>query len=102
MCGSSSLIDATSVTELVPTAKTCGSVRFPRELVVPHSNHPAAALPPVLIVPCSSAEPAVTAVAPFVVMDGVPVSEYAATAPNKNIDTMIPKVREKFIDYPPW
>src|SRR5207245_5565236 len=50
-----------------------------------------------------AASPAVVNVlmSPFV-MDGVPVSEYAATVPNKNIDTIIPKVREKFTDYPPW
>src|SRR6266581_8642560 len=113
-----------TATAVVPLGMVCASVRLPSDVDVPQSNHTMTEPPPGLTLPFRVAPLDVTAVAspvvattfvagaaspavvnvlmsPFV-MDGVPVSEYAATAPNKNIDTMIPKVREKFIDYPPW
>lgn len=101
-------IDATKVIVAEPSEKICGSVRLPRELVVPHSNHPAEETPPGTRVPFKVAEFDVTAVASFVVADAVllePVDpvlvcEYPVSAPNNDIHINNPKHRVNLM-FPP-
>src|ERR1051326_3184658 len=96
-------MDATNVIVSEPLEKIWGSVRFPKEAVVPHSNHPAEETPPGTRVPFKVAEFGVTAVASFVVAEAVlPVEpvlvcEYPASTPNDNAHTNIPKHRANLI-----
>src|SRR5437899_1549730 len=84
-------MEATNVTAVVPAVKICASVRLPKEVVFPHSNHAALVLPAGLMVPCNSAELEVIPAASFVAMDGLLSSEYPATALNKSTQKRIPK-----------
>ena len=96
------LSDAASVIVEELSEKTCGSVRLPSELVVPHSNHPAEETPPGTRFPFSAAEFAVIAVASFVVAEAVLVWEYPAKTPNDKTYIKTPKDRLNLIVPPMW